>query len=91
MGTNVTEHQRLLLKNKKLVERLQNSSKLLHKTNEQLHDDIAERKRIEEAIRLSVHQWRTTFDGIGDAVCLLDDESKIVRCNRAMSELIGRP
>jgi len=87
---NALKQQRLLLENKKLVERLQNSSKLLHKTNEQLQDDIAERKRIEEAIRLSAHQWRTTFDGIGDAVCLLDDENKIVRCNRAMVELIGR-
>jgi len=72
------------------VERLQRSSKLLFETNEQLQQDIAERVRIEEALRLSANQWRTTFDAIGDAVCLLDDDAKIVRCNKAMTSLIGK-
>ena len=88
---NALKQQRLALENKKLVERLQRSSKLLFETNEQLQNDIAERKRIEEALRLSAQQWRTTFDAIGDAVCLLDDDAKIVRCNSAMTDLIGKP
>lgn len=70
--------------------RLQRSSKLLFETNEQLQKDIAERKRIEEALRLSAQQWRTTFDAISDAVCLLDEDAKIIRCNKAMTELIGK-
>jgi PAS domain S-box-containing protein len=86
---NALRQQRLALENKKLVERLQRSSKLLFETNEQLQNDIAERKRIEEALRLSAQQWRTTFDAIGDAVCLLDDDAKIVRCNKAMTDLLG--
>ncbi len=86
---NALKQQRLALENKKLVERLQRSSKLLFETNEQLQNDIAERKRIEEALRLSAQQWRTTFDAIGDAVCLLDDDAKIVRCNKAMTDLLG--
>ncbi|MBU2536357.1 MAG: PAS domain S-box protein [Chloroflexota bacterium] len=87
---NALKQQRLSLENKKLVERLQRSSKLLFETNEKLQDDIAQRKRVEEALRLSAHQWQTTFDGIGDAVCLLDDDAKIIRCNKAMTNLIGR-
>jgi len=86
---NALKQQRLALENKKLVERLQRSSKLLFETNEQLQNDIAERKRIEEALRLSAQQWRTTFDAIGDAICLLDDDAKIVRCNKAMTDLLG--
>jgi len=43
---NALKQQRLALENKKLVERLQRSSKLLFETNEQLQNDIAERKRI---------------------------------------------
>ncbi len=85
------KQQRLSLENKKLVERLKRSSKLLFETNGQLQDDIAERKRVEEALRMSAHQWRTTFDGIGDAVCLLDDDARIIRCNKEMTNLIGRP
>ena len=88
---NALRQQRLSLENKKLVERLQRSSKLLFETNEQLQNDITERERIEKALRLSAHQWRATFDAIADAVCLLDDDAKIVRCNKTMTELIGLP
>lgn len=87
---NALKQQRLSLENKKLVEGLQRSSKLLFETNEKLQNDIAERKRIEKALRLSANRWRTTFDTIGDAVCLLDDEAKIVCCNKAMTDLIGK-
>ncbi|MCK4962724.1 MAG: response regulator, partial [Anaerolineales bacterium] len=40
---NALKQQRLSLENKKLVESLQRSSKLLFETNEQLQNDIAER------------------------------------------------
>ena len=86
---NALKQQRLSLENKKLVESLQRSSKLLFETNEQLQHDIGERKRIEETLRLSAQQWRTTFDAISHAVCLLDDDAKIVRCNKAMTNLMG--
>ena len=87
---NALKHQQLSLKNNKLVERLQRSSKMLFDTNNKLQSDIAERRRIEEALRFSANQWRTTFDAIGDAVCLLDDEANVVRCNRAMTEMMGK-
>jgi PAS domain S-box-containing protein len=44
----------------------------------------------EEAYRQAAQEWRTTFDAISDAVCLLDREGRIQRCNRSMSELVGR-
>jgi PAS domain S-box-containing protein len=53
--------------------------------------DITERKRAEELIRNAERQWQTTFDAMNDAVCLLDMEGRILRCNRAMSTLTGRP
>lgn len=87
---NALKQQQLSLENKKLVERLQRSSTLLFETSDKLQSDIAERRRIEEALRLSANQWRTTFDAIGDAVCLLDDEANVVRCNKAMTDLIGK-
>jgi PAS domain S-box-containing protein/putative nucleotidyltransferase with HDIG domain len=53
--------------------------------------DITERKRAAEELRSAAQKWRTTFDAIGDAVCLMDSEAKILTCNQAMADLVGRP
>ena len=53
--------------------------------------DITERKQAEEALRTAAQQWRTTFDAISDAVCLLDRGGRIIQSNRAMAELAGKP
>lgn len=44
----------------------------------------------EEALRNAAQQWRTTFDAIGDMVCLLDARGRVMRCNRAMAEFLGK-
>ncbi len=51
----------------------------------------SERKQTEEALGDSVRRWHTTFDAMSDAVCILDPEGKILRCNKAMSEFLGKP
>lgn len=53
--------------------------------------DITERKRIEGQLLNAAQQWRTTFDGISDIVCLLDREGRILKCNKAMTHLLGKP
>ena len=53
--------------------------------------DITERKRAEEALLHAAQQWRTTFDGINDFVSLLDLDGKILRCNKAMKDFVGKP
>jgi len=60
-------------------------------TNESLQREIAERKRMEEALRDAARQWHATFDAINDVVCLLDLEGKVLRCNKAAAELMGKP
>jgi PAS domain S-box-containing protein len=52
--------------------------------------DITERKKMEEILKVSTRQWQTTFEGINDAVCLLDMEGKILQCNKAMATLLGK-
>jgi PAS domain S-box-containing protein len=50
--------------------------------------------RIQEAedkLRLSAHQWRVTFDAINDGILLMDAEGRVLRCNRAMAEMAGKP
>jgi PAS domain S-box-containing protein len=57
--------------------------------NARLQNNRQERDRqwAEEALCLAANKWRTTFDAIGDAVCLLDPEGRILQCNQAMMKL----
>jgi PAS domain S-box-containing protein len=42
------------------------------------------------AARTAAQQWRTTFDAVRDAICLLDRDGTVLRCNRAMADLVQR-
>ncbi len=52
---------------------------------------IVERQRAMDALLLAAAKWRTTFDAIGDAVGLMDQEGNILQCNQAMADLVGKP
>ncbi len=52
--------------------------------------DITEGKELKDALMHSAQQWRTTFDALGDGVCLLDAEERILRCNLAMAKLLKK-
>ena len=49
------------------------------------------RQRMEELLRASVEQWYIVFNTMIDAICLLDPQGRIQRCNRAMVKLVDRP
>lgn len=54
--------------------------------------DITERKRMEEALRLSQAEWQSTFDAMSDWVSLVDVESlRVLRTNRSGQEFVGLP
>ena len=53
--------------------------------------DITSRKQAVEELRLAAFKWRTTFDAIGDAVSLMDQEGNILQCNQAMADQVGKP
>lgn len=46
-------------------------------------------RQAEETAICSAMQWQITFDSISDGVCLLD-QAKIVRCNQAMANILGK-
>ncbi len=52
---------------------------------------MVERQRAAEELHLAAAKWQTTFDAIGDAVALLDQEGNILQCNQAMVDLAGKP
>src|SRR5258708_2158960 len=51
---------------------------------------IRMRKAEAEAINLAI-QWEATFDAINDGICLVDDAGVVVRCNRGLAALLGKP
>jgi two-component system, cell cycle sensor histidine kinase and response regulator CckA len=44
----------------------------------------------EAAARNAAREWRATFDAIQDAVCLVDLEGRIRRCNQALCRWLGQ-
>ena len=46
-------------------------------------------RRAEEQARASARELQSTFDAISDPMCLLDRDGRVVRCNQAMSRLVG--
>lgn len=48
-------------------------------------------REAEAVMREMAAQWQSTFDAISDAVALLDSEGTILRCNRGMEPIFGKP
>ena len=53
--------------------------------------DITQRKQAEDQIKFASQKWETTFDSIGDGVCLLDRQGLIIQCNNAFSRMVKKP
>jgi PAS domain S-box-containing protein len=51
--------------------------------------DITELKSSLKTIEKAAREWRTTFDGISDAIWLIDPDFKIIRANVASERLLG--
>ncbi|MBW1738533.1 MAG: PAS domain S-box protein, partial [Deltaproteobacteria bacterium] len=63
----------------------------LEKRIMELETEALESKRANEALRASALSWNTTFDAITDSVCLIDVEGKILQCNKATADFLGKP
>ncbi len=48
-------------------------------------------RQAEEAARSAARDWQATFDAISDAICLIDRDGRVRRCNKALAGLLGRP
>jgi len=77
----------------RLLEERRQLAEARHHVNElgDPNQEDAVRQQVEEALRASVEQWYVTFNAMSDAICLLDPQGRIQRCNKAMVELLDRP
>jgi PAS domain S-box-containing protein len=48
------------------------------------------RCRTDEALRNMAREWQSTFDGVADAIWLLDVDQRILRSNKAAAALFGK-
>ena len=48
-------------------------------------------REAEAQLTAAARQWKATFDAMNEDVCLVDKEQKILRCNAAMTKLLGKP
>ena len=46
-------------------------------------------RRAEEEARSAAVQWTSTFDSLGDGVCLLEGRGRVTRANQALLRLLG--
>jgi len=71
----------------------ENLSKLGPAVKRALREREEQKKRLiaEKNLKESADQWRTTFDAIDDAICLLSVQGKIIRCNKAMALFLDKP
>ena len=53
------------------------------------HARITERKRVEQELGQAKKDWEHTFDSVSDFIAILDNQYRIVRANRAMTQQLG--
>jgi two-component system, NtrC family, sensor kinase len=51
---------------------------------------LARLNRAESQAQLAARQWQSTFDALTEGVAVIDQSGVVQRCNRAMTELLGK-
>ncbi|MFA6100761.1 MAG: PAS domain S-box protein [Victivallaceae bacterium] len=66
----------------------------LRQSREQLEVQVSERTaqlhEANHALSLAAQEWQATFDNISDAISLLAEDGRILKCNAAMGRMFGR-
>ncbi|MCX6560907.1 MAG: response regulator [Candidatus Aminicenantes bacterium] len=50
-----------------------------------------EKRRADEDLHESALRWKSTFDAITDAICLLDADGRMLQCNKAHQRFLNKP
>jgi PAS domain S-box-containing protein len=51
--------------------------------------DITEKKKVEQELWRAKNDWEHTFDTVPDLIAILDNDHRIVRANKAMTQKLG--
>jgi len=86
---NALKQQRLSQENKKLVDSLQKSNKLLVQANEELQNEIGQRLQIETELKSSEERLSIIFELAPDGYYLNDLKGNLVDGNIAIQKMVG--
>ncbi|MGA1876028.1 MAG: PAS domain S-box protein [bacterium] len=93
IATDVTERRKsqeeLERYRQKLEELVKKRTLQLTEANEQLHQEIHERKQAEERAKLAYTELYQIFNAAADGMCVIDKEFTIIRMNDTLSGLFG--
>lgn len=64
-------------------------NQVVERTRE-LRKEIEERVLAEKSAQELAMRWQKTMDAVGDAICILNTDSKILRANKSMTVLFGK-
>jgi PAS domain S-box-containing protein len=78
------------LYNEALIRKLEGKMLELEQVNRALEQDIAERKRAEEALHVSEERYRSLFENSDDAILLTAPDGRIFAANPAACRIVGR-
>jgi PAS domain S-box-containing protein len=87
--SNALREQELSIRNRKLVEGLQQSNKLISEANEKLKKEINERKQAEALLRQNEEKYRLLFELSPIGICTLDLKGMVTSCNPAVWKRSG--
>lgn len=62
----------------------------LHESNQKLIEENQERQKIEQILSRAKKEWEVIFDSVKDLIVIIDQEGKIVRCNRAVTQQFSK-
>ncbi|MEX0652751.1 MAG: PAS domain S-box protein [Phycisphaeraceae bacterium] len=92
LGQAIVQHRtqaELRALNETLEQRVAERTAALEQTNQALKSEIAERKRIEQAIQKSEQRFRTLAGTATDAIVLADQRGRITYLNAAAERMFG--
>ncbi len=86
---NARLHQEVNDAKEELEQRVIERTAELAESNEQLQNEIRERKLVEEALRESEEKYRAIFDNAAIGIDLVDRDGRFLETNSALCEMLG--
>jgi len=86
---NALKQQRLSMENKRLLKNLQSTNNILLEVNEELRNEVVERKQAEEALRQSEQRFRDVAENSLEWIWEVDANGKYIYVSPLVTRILG--